>query len=76
VAGRVEAAYPLALPARALAVAADDRHAYLLAALDGPRVYVPNPFGGEVWALDWRTGRPVRTIPVGRAPMGITLGAS
>jgi hypothetical protein len=36
-AGQVEAVHPLSAPARALAVSPDGRHAYLLAALDGPR---------------------------------------
>jgi hypothetical protein len=37
------------------------------------RIYVPNPYGNEVWALDRRSGRLTRTIPVGRSPMGIAL---
>jgi DNA-binding beta-propeller fold protein YncE len=59
-------ATPLAaLPGRAISLA-----------VAGDRIYVPHPYGNEVWALDRRTGRLVRTIPVGRGPAGITLGAA
>jgi hypothetical protein len=59
-------ATPLAtLPGRAVTLA-----------VVGDRIYVPHPYGSEVWALDRRTGRLVRTIPVGRGPVGITLGAA
>jgi hypothetical protein len=37
------------------------------------RIYVPNPYGSEVWVLDRRSGRLTRTIPVGRSPMGVAL---
>ena len=37
------------------------------------RIYVPNPYGSEVWALDRRSGRLARTIPVGRGPLGVAL---
>jgi hypothetical protein len=37
------------------------------------RIYVPDPYGSAVWALDRRRGRLVRTIPVGRSPMGVAL---
>jgi hypothetical protein len=41
------------------------------------RIYVPDPAGRALWALDRRSGRVVQTLPVGRGPMGITLaGAS
>jgi hypothetical protein len=40
------------------------------------RLYVSNPFGRELWSIDGRREWAVRSIPVGRGPMGITLGRS
>jgi hypothetical protein len=40
------------------------------------RVYVTNPPGRELWAVDRRRGGPVRRLPVGRGPVGLTLGAA
>jgi YVTN family beta-propeller protein len=40
------------------------------------RVYVPNAYGSEVWAIDRRDGRLLQTIPVGRHPAGIVLGGT
>jgi hypothetical protein len=37
------------------------------------RIYVPDPAGRALWALDRRSGRVVQTLPVGRGPMGVTL---
>jgi DNA-binding beta-propeller fold protein YncE len=42
-------------------------------AVTGDRLYVTRSLGGEVWAVDRRSGRLARTTPVGRHPMGITL---
>jgi len=106
-AGLVEAVYPVAAPPRALAVAPDGQHAYLLAALDGPRsvlthvdlasgatrrlatvpglsldlavtgdrIYLPRADDNVLLVLDRQHGRVVGTIPVGRRPVGLTLGA-
>jgi DNA-binding beta-propeller fold protein YncE len=49
------------------------RRAVTLAVTD-ERVYVPDPFGSEVWALDRDSGRLLQAIPVGRGPTGIALG--
>ncbi len=38
------------------------------------RIYVPNPFGSDVWAVDRHTGHFLQAIPVGRGPTGIALG--
>ena len=37
------------------------------------RVYVPNAFGAEVWAVDRRSGRRLQTIPVGQHPTDVSL---
>jgi hypothetical protein len=108
VAGQVEAVFPVTAPPRAVAVAPDGRHAYLLATLDGPRsvleevdlstgaarrlatvpglslgiavvgdrIYVPRSDGAALLVLDRQRGRAVGTIPVGRRPLGLTLGSS
>jgi hypothetical protein len=41
-------------------------------AVTGERVYVVNPWGNEVWAVDRRPGQPLRRIPVGRGPVRIS----
>jgi hypothetical protein len=43
-------------------------------AVTAEHLYVPNPWGGEVWVLDRRQGGAVRTVPVGRGPLSIALG--
>jgi DNA-binding beta-propeller fold protein YncE len=40
-------------------------------AVAGDRIYVSNPYGREVWALDRRQGRLLQTIPVGVHPVAI-----
>ena len=40
-------------------------------AVTARHVLVPNPLGGEVWALDRRDGRLAATIPVGRRPVAV-----
>jgi DNA-binding beta-propeller fold protein YncE len=40
-------------------------------AVSGERIYVSNPYGREVWALDRRQGRLLQTIPVGAHPVAI-----
>jgi hypothetical protein len=42
-------------------------------AVTAERVYVSNPYGSEVWAVDRRGGRRVKTIPVGRHPTELVL---
>jgi DNA-binding beta-propeller fold protein YncE len=42
----------------------------------GERVYVPNAFGAEVWAIDRRSGRLLQTIPVGRHPLAIAASGA
>jgi hypothetical protein len=40
------------------------------------RVYVPDPVGHAVWAVDRRAGRLVQALPAGRVPMSIALGVA
>ena len=40
------------------------------------RVYVPNAFGAEVWAVDRRSGRRLQTIPVGQHPTDVSLAGA
>jgi hypothetical protein len=107
-AAQPDAVYPLAYPPRALTLAPDGRHAYLLAAHDGPRsvlthvdlasgatrrlatvpglsldlavtgerIYLPRADDGALLVLDRQQGRVAGTIPVGRRPLALTLGAS
>ena len=42
-------------------------------AVTARHVLVPNPLGGEVWALDRRDGRLAATIPVGRRPVAVVV---
>jgi DNA-binding beta-propeller fold protein YncE len=41
-------------------------------AVTDERVFVPNPWGNEVWIVDRRQRQPTRRIPVGRGPLSIT----
>jgi DNA-binding beta-propeller fold protein YncE len=45
-------------------------------AVTGERVYLPNAFGAEVWAIDRRSGRRLQTSPVGRHPTDIAVGGA
>jgi DNA-binding beta-propeller fold protein YncE len=45
-------------------------------AVAGDRVYVPNPWGDEVWVIDRRGAQPVRPVRVGRNPQSIALGGA
>jgi hypothetical protein len=45
-------------------------------AVTADRVYVPHTFGDAVWALDRRDGRRLQTIPTGRRPLGVSVGAA
>jgi DNA-binding beta-propeller fold protein YncE len=38
------------------------------------RLYVANPSGSEVWAIDRRRGQMVASVPVGRHPVALALG--
>jgi DNA-binding beta-propeller fold protein YncE len=42
----------------------------------GDRVYVSNPYGRDVWEVDRRAGRLVRTIPSGAHPVAIAASDS
>jgi hypothetical protein len=44
-------------------------------AVSADRVYVPNSEGAGVAVVDRSTGRLLRTLPIGRRPLGIALGA-
>ena len=45
-------------------------------AVTGERIYLPRADGGALLVLDRQQGRVAGTIPVGRRPLGLTLGAS
>jgi hypothetical protein len=102
---QVDAVHQLGLAPRALAVAPDSGHAYLLATLDGPRsvlshvdlatgassriatvsglsldvavtdtqIYVPQSDGNTLLVLDRQRGHVVKSVAVGRRPVGLTL---
>jgi hypothetical protein len=44
-------------------------------AVTADRVYVPDTAGDRLWVID-RAGRSVASVPVGRRPLGITLGVA
>jgi DNA-binding beta-propeller fold protein YncE len=45
-------------------------------AVTDERVFVPNPWGHEVWVMDRRQRQPTRRVPVGRGPLHITWDRS
>jgi hypothetical protein len=45
-------------------------------AVTGERIYLPRADDGALLVLDRQRGRAVGTIPVGRHPLGVTLGSS
>jgi hypothetical protein len=55
---------PVGLPGLGVSVAAT-----------GERVFVPRVDGAEVWVVDVRSWRVARTLPVGRQPVGVAVGA-
>jgi hypothetical protein len=44
-------------------------------AVTGDRIYLPRSDGAALLVLDRGHGRPVATVPVGRRPLGLALGA-